>query len=145
MELHVVVTVDVVQRKSRRAKGLELGSNLTPELFSYPGAKKETQCSSHWTLQLAMRIDKIGYLAGCEHRDALTYCDVQTDTQARVAARTHDGIHCMRRADEQASRSQYPPLMRLFDRFIDWQGQSEVVARNDDTLAHGLTSVAWPE
>ena len=82
----------MVEHESRSAKGLKLGAHLAPELLSHASLKEEAYRRADRTAQLAMPIDKIGDLRWCKYWCTVADSDVQTDTQARIAARTNDCI-----------------------------------------------------
>lgn len=46
MEVHVVMSVDVVEREARPLEGLKLGKDFRFQLISYPGPEKKVASSA---------------------------------------------------------------------------------------------------
>jgi hypothetical protein len=145
MKLHVVVTVDVIKCEPRRAKRLELGPDLAPQLLSDTRAQKEPDRCADGAAQFALSIDEIGKVVRWQHRRPLTHGHVKTDAQARISARSLNRVRGRWRADEQARGGQHTALMGFLDSFIHRHCQSEVVACDNYTLAHAISSAVWRE
>ena len=82
--MHVLVSVDVIERQPSCAKRFELRSDLNGELVPHPRQKVKSKAGAHHsTVEHAGIVDETPYGAKRRARPSLDEDDVQPDAQFR--------------------------------------------------------------
>ena len=91
---------------------------------------------------MAAAVDKIAEITGGKDRSALEEDKMQSDAQARQAARQLRRFGAVALADHQARSREDAAAISNRDRFVHFARQAEVVCRDDQSL-QCITSRRW--
>src|SRR5262249_21922185 len=116
---------------------LELSPDFGFELLAYARQEKERYPGTERQEELTAPIHERRDPRWVEHGFALTHREVQAHAEARIAARSRDGVGRERRTNQQTRRGQDAVAISLFDRFVHRQREPEVVPGDDHALGHG--------
>jgi hypothetical protein len=140
MQLKVLVSIDVIERKAGCMVGAELRVDLGPQLRANcrPHAYVERE-PRHVRAQTPACFDEIGQFFGRQRRPAFDQDNMQADAQSRKEARTLNRVRSGGAGDHQACRREDPIPMRQLDRRIDFWREPEIVSR-DNKVFQSATS-----
>jgi len=132
MEMKMMMRIDVIERKPRCAKGLELRGYFSGDLPARGRWKQEPQPGHQQIVsEQPIGADEVANFAGRQRRTAIHQNEMQADAQRGQATRACDSIIRSGSADHQARRGQNAVRVRRLDGIVDLDGQAEVVGGDD--------------
>ena len=142
VELHVIVHVHVVKGEACCPEGVELGADLLLELTPGRGKNEIAESRPHEAVPEPPLPAHQGRDCGrWKNRPAPREDKVQPHPQVRQPPRPQDGVARGWGADHQARRGEDPPQVGLLDRLVDGNGETEIVAGEDDLYQAPLARV----
>lgn len=135
MQMHMVVSVDMIERETGLEELLQLRANFRLQLLSCRRTEEEIDTRAHEAgRESPVRLNEVGDAFRRENGSATDDNHVQAYPERGQAVRALDRIGRRRRAYHQARRGKDSLPMRMFDRLIDRDAETEVVARHDELL-----------
>ena len=135
MKLEVPVPIDVIERQSGRAIGLELRGDFLRHLPLHRRIESQL-CAVKRKIaaETAVAVDQTRNFATVAHRLAVGQHDVKPDPKARQRPRPRHRIRGRRSADHEARRAQNTAPVRCFDSGVDRLTETEIVGRDDQSI-----------
>ncbi len=128
----VFVTIDVIERQTRRRKRIELRGNLPGNLPARPWIERDPDAGrDHVVAEIAGRADQRGQVRRRQDGTSVDQDDMQADPQRWHSLRASDRVGRCRSSDHEACGGQDAVSMRRLDRFVDLTRETEVVSRYD--------------
>src|SRR5262249_2685190 len=107
MQVHVFVSVDMVEREAGRMKSLELRTDFGSKPAASAGDEGDAQCSAEQIIaKRAVAAPEAAELILWQYRPAIDQHQVQTNSQRSEPSRPRHRIRARRRADHQAGGGQ---------------------------------------
>jgi hypothetical protein len=132
VQMHVLVTVDMVERQLGRGKGRELRTDFRRELTPRRGRKVEAETGAHHVrVKPAVRTDQRRHLGRRQYRRAIREHQMQPDAEPWQPPRARDCIGGSRFTDHQAGDGENAVPVRFFDCLVDGDIAAEIIGAND--------------
>jgi hypothetical protein len=132
MKVHVLVSVDVVERQTACSERRELRLDLVRELPANAGKHQKSDAGAgHVPVELAVFGDELWDLE--RRQNGMTFDQVQMEPDPKLRQPARAG-HCIGRrlaTDHQARGRQNPMPMRLFNGLVNGWVETEIVGAND--------------
>jgi hypothetical protein len=134
MEVHVMVSVDVVEREARHPESLKLGKDFRFQLNSHLWPEKKIASGADKVRgKLTRPVHQIWNSMRGEGWGTVRQHQVQADFQGRKSLCSLHGIFRGLCPHHQTSGGETASPMRLFDRIVHCSRKTEVVACDDQT------------
>jgi hypothetical protein len=135
MNMHVLVSVHMVEPQAGRMKRLELRADLHRELTANPGqSKKSNAGAAHVRIEPAVPAHQTGDFGARKARMPIDEYQMQADPQIRQAAGPRHGVSRGGGADHQARGRQNAAPVRFLDSFVDGGIEPEIVCADDQAF-----------
>ena len=129
------VRVDVIERQSGRAVGLELGGDFVGHLGPRRKVRRDLQAvAAEIVPQPAGAIEKPRDLRARAHGIAVDQHDMQPDPKARHGARPRHRVSRRRGADHETRGGENAAAVCCFDCGVDGLAQPKIVRGNDQAV-----------